>query len=1378
MIYDKVSFERNLENIRDFLQTWREIMNRMILCNEIEIYFNNLKMLIQSYNQQNLYDINIYCENLFLNLLNLTYDWHLQNLNVANRNEPGADLVDYDNKILIQVSSTCTRGKIQSSFRKLNIEKYGGFRFKFLSILEDAQKLRKFQYDRPEDISFDPEKDILDLNIMIKKMKESDIDKLGKIHEMVKRELDLHYEERYSLTWFKKKVLQNVKNMGERYSEKLDVEWEMYNIVNAMERNSHFKNTFQREFETVKISWENLKQKGDQKYKIYSEADSIFREMQNLVNKLVNGLRHEKIKDLLVKYKELNTELEKCLKQYDCKPINEFFCLTNALKNYKNYLASEAVEIFQKKNVLIIGNAGIGKSHFIAHHALRRANEDKVSLLLLGHLFRDKIHPDLQIKKQLGLSENADINEVFGAMNRWGEAHNENAIVFLDALNEGEGVYFWENYLYGIIEELREYPYVSLVLSIRSTYCKREMTKYITEENDFAKIELAGFTDVNKAVAQFFAYYNVPYTINTSIMAQYRNPLFLKVYCTGYTEENKNDYGLESILERYFDKIDSDIRKKQGMELFPQRKNIVSLALDIFIDCKIEKRHSLVQYDEVYDRMLPMLKKYNISFNMLDELINENLMECITDEEETFVYLTYEMFENYLAARRIVKESIKKSGDCGKSDCEKLVREVFSKENKYHELIRKDYGVLEALAIILPDLDMAIESEACEVYNWPENYGDGCFNGLGIYADAFYESMLWRKPERIKKIAHSYVINDCFAGITGNPWVFDRFFGIILQTAIVKKHIYNTDFLNDFLMSFRLNAFNRYWTSYISHEFHKDLTFRMLLDWAWNNETNGLAEDSFAIQALADVFVWFLASLNHNVRDISIKTLMRIYWGNHDIINKHLVKFWGVPDMYILEGIMASVYGAMLNSKDTSMFYETGEILYHKCTYLPINSIMTRSYVECIFSYLAFQKIESKWLAFDKISSNVNKYYIIDEAEIDKIRNNCIPDFECIRELETWGIDYKKFQEEMLYEHDKLIRNLEKDVKDIEIEELEKEYYYTGEIIDQIPYEDRSNLIYMVIKEVFDMGYNELVFMDRDLYCSDPNEDSIAYKYVRIALDKILDIYLSYKKQILHFNSERPISFQGIWQIPFYRRIDPTMDFFSCFETKSENHIEYKLADIMKNIENIFNVEDDSKEQWISINKIIYSDMEARTRTAVAYLVSNQKINEFQRILADAGHDPFLYCFEDLYIRELYWSSAYQYIQQETRERSGLPDGIERVSEEYIWDIGDGSMHAFISFSVVSQYLIKNLDFEIKAGTMKLYKNGSVVVKSLYEETYTDILYIQKQILADFLKKEGKSVLWPFYESEGKLVYVIFDGESFSTCNDINDFEGQHKISF
>ena len=168
----------------------------------------------------------------------------------------------------------------------------------------------------------------------------------------------------------------------------------------------------------------------------------------------------------------------------------------------------------------------------------------------------------------------------------------------------------------------------------------------------------------------------------------------------------------------------------------------------------------------------------------------------------------------YLIAKRIVDESRKNV-----EDCEILVSRIFSRDNRYRKLIKGDNGVLEALAVILPDLDMALTSDACEVYHWPPNYDEGECLSYDAYAEAYFQSMLWRKPERIKKIAHSYVINNCFVHITGKPGVFDDFFEMVLQTAVVKKHIYNADFLYDFLMSFSLSAFNRYWTCYVSHDF-------------------------------------------------------------------------------------------------------------------------------------------------------------------------------------------------------------------------------------------------------------------------------------------------------------------------------------------------------------------------------------------------------------------------------------------------------------------------------------------------------------------------------------------------------------------------------
>lgn len=1331
-------------------------MKREELCKEIRDCFDLYRLQIQSSTRQNMYDINIYSENMFLNLLNLVYDWKLVNLNVEKQNEPGVDLADFDKKILVQISSTCTKEKIQSSIRKTCKVKYSGFHFFFLSISADAPELRKLSYECPGEFSFDPKRDILDLDILMKQIGASDIKKLLDIHEMITKELNLYDSKAYPAAWFRERVIENVKNIGERYSEELDVELEMNDVVSSIEHSSEFMNRFQREFEAVKVLWESIEPKAEQRNSIYTDIEGILNTMQELVGGVVNGTGQEDIDDKIKRCKELCAKMKSLVEQPDFFRQWNSFLLLRGLKEYQAFLNSRLVEVFLKKNAFIIGGAGTGKSHFMASHALRRANENKVSLLLLGQLFHDRSHPDLQIKKQLGLPENEDINEVYEAMDRWGKLNKENAVLFLDALNEGAGTDLWDDYLYGMIDRLQNYSHISLVLSIRDTYCDGDMLKQITEKYNFATLKFTGFTDVEEATAKFFAYYKVPYTINAGVMAQFRNPLFLKMYCKGYTEENKDAYGLEAVLKQYFDKTDKMIRKKYHGIMFPEKKNIVMTVLDSFIDCCIEKRGD-VHYDDVYKRMDEKLGKYHISFNMLDELIGENLLQCVTYDEEKCIYLAYEVFENYLIAKRIVDESRKNV-----EDCEILVSRIFSRDNRYRKLIKGDNGVLEALAVILPDLDMALTSDACEVYHWPPNYDEGECLSYDAYAEAYFQSMLWRKPERIKKIAHSYVINNCFVHITGKPGVFDDFFEMVLQTAVVKKHIYNADFLYDFLMSFSLSAFNRYWTCYVSHDFHENRIFRTLLHWAWNCEKNGLVQDRSTLQALADVIVWFLASLNHNVRDITIKSLMRIYRGNHDIIVRHLQRFRFAKDKYIVEGITAAVYGAMLNSSSTDAFCEIGEILYYDYAEIPVDSILVRSYVENIFSFLAFQKIESGRVKFDEITVVTSDYDTVDQADIERIRSRAILDDDCVQELELWGISCDEWEEQALYERNRLIRNLEKDVKYIEIARSEQAYYDTEEIIEQIPHADRVDFIRMVIKEVFDAGYNELAFMDRDMQDDETDEDTITYKYVWIALNKVLDIYLARKKRLTGFYTKTEMIFQGIWQFPFFRWIDPTMDFFSSFDGREENaaNIVYRLSEVKENPESIF-FSMEAEEKWIFLNQIKYYDGEHQIRTATGYLAGDEKLRLLQNRFKGTDSDPFEYCFEDLYIRELYWSPAYWYIQEEERKRSGLPDGIERVSEKYIWDINDGSMKEFVSFDVVSRYLIQKMDLEMKAGRLDLYKNGTLAVKSRYETTREDVLCMREKYLSDFLKKEGKCIMWSFYESKRNLVSIIYDGVKF-----------------
>lgn len=90
---------------------------------------------------------------------------------------------------------------------------------------------------------------------------------------------------------------------------------------------------------------------------------------------------------------------------------------------------------------------------------------------------------------------------------------------------------------------------------------------------------------------------------------------------------------------------------------------------------------------------------YHMQFNVLDKLIGEGVLSSVNYNHVCYVYLAYELFDNFLVAKRVVDDGLSQY-----HDCKSLVEYMFSKKNKYYQLIEKDNGVLEALAVILPDL--------------------------------------------------------------------------------------------------------------------------------------------------------------------------------------------------------------------------------------------------------------------------------------------------------------------------------------------------------------------------------------------------------------------------------------------------------------------------------------------------------------------------------------------------------------------------------------------------------------------------------------------------------------------------------------------------
>ena len=164
-------------------------MNRNPYFDYIDEKLHVLARRIETRGKLNLLDLHLHSENFYLHFFNLLYNYKLENLNSRLQNIEAIDLIDHKNKIVIQVSATCTKQKVESALSKPILNNYKDYSFKFISISKDASDLRKKSFKNPFSLAFLPTSDIFDITSVLNNILNKRIVELKEIYKFIKDEL-------------------------------------------------------------------------------------------------------------------------------------------------------------------------------------------------------------------------------------------------------------------------------------------------------------------------------------------------------------------------------------------------------------------------------------------------------------------------------------------------------------------------------------------------------------------------------------------------------------------------------------------------------------------------------------------------------------------------------------------------------------------------------------------------------------------------------------------------------------------------------------------------------------------------------------------------------------------------------------------------------------------------------------------------------------------------------------------------------------------------------------------------------------------------------------------------------------------------------------
>lgn len=134
-------------------------------------------------------DLTKVCEDFFKEILNIVFDYNLVNLNGNRSNEPGLDLGDVCNKIAVQVTSQKKTEKINETLRKISDEKRLIYDRFIVFII--GQKQNTYTLDTALELAnkFDKDRDIIDIDFLVKHIAVADESKLTLLQDTFKREM-------------------------------------------------------------------------------------------------------------------------------------------------------------------------------------------------------------------------------------------------------------------------------------------------------------------------------------------------------------------------------------------------------------------------------------------------------------------------------------------------------------------------------------------------------------------------------------------------------------------------------------------------------------------------------------------------------------------------------------------------------------------------------------------------------------------------------------------------------------------------------------------------------------------------------------------------------------------------------------------------------------------------------------------------------------------------------------------------------------------------------------------------------------------------------------------------------------------------------------
>ena len=607
------------------------------------------------------------------------------------------------------------------------------------------------------------------------------------------------------------------------------------------------------------------------------------------------------------------------------------------------------VEADRRRLLIVVGEAGSGKSHLFAHTVDSSLTKNAPAILLLGQYF-----PGQDIRREflncLDLA-NDDFDEVLQALDAAGEAARTRLIILIDGLNDAHVLRVWPDQLAGFVSDVLQYEWLAIGISLRPEYEDNLIPEIV--RNNAARVICWGIQspqEQEQAAVQYFEKRGITRPAVPWLAPEFSNFLFLKTCCDALQEFGIHEFprglrGSLQVLKFYLDSVNSKVRRRfPGIDI---PKSAIQRSIQ-----RIAESMATAKADHVSSKLATDIceaefgcRGPNLIINWLSVLTSEGIFrrDHIFDNKngdpfagvEDVFRFTYQRFSDHL----IVKALIEKVDN---------IANAFRPGGPLSFLLEKDEfwdwsSLWGALAIQIPE--KFVGKELLDLV--PEEVDEPRY--YYMLFEAFKQSLLWRSSS-----AFSDHTLELFNAIP-MEWNDPRF-DILIRLAILQDHPWNAELLDQNLQRRPLPERDAFWTVQINKLTDDDRHPLWELI-RWSLTANHELAETETLRLAAITLTWVFTASSCPLRDTATKALISIFVNRPQLIPGILNRFQNVDDLYVMERICAAALGAITRYTSREDIKASALAVYQAVfsRQTPQLNINLRDYARAVIEY-ALQK--------------------------------------------------------------------------------------------------------------------------------------------------------------------------------------------------------------------------------------------------------------------------------------------------------------------------------------------------------------------------------------------------------------------------------------